>query len=78
MCFKMSARCYPHVISDNLVFEQVSTEKILGVTFKQDLKWNDHINNTTAKAEKRLYLLRELRRAGVGCNDLFFYFVVAQ
>ena len=56
-------------------FEQASTGKILGVTFRQDLKWNDHIDNFTVKAAKHLYLLRELRRAGVSCNDLvLFYF----
>ena len=56
-------------------FEKVRTAKILGVTFRQDLKWNDHIDNITAKAAKRLCLLRELKRAGVSCNDLvLFYF----
>ena len=55
-------------------FEQVSTAKILGVTFRQELKWNDHIDNITAKAAKRLYLLRELKRAGVSCNDLVLFY----
>ena len=56
-------------------FEQVSTAKILGVTFRQDFKWNDHIDNINAKAAKRLYLLWELKRTGVSCNDLvLFYF----
>ena len=58
-------------------FEQVSTANILGVTFRQDLKWNDHIDNVTAKAAKRLYLLRDLRRAGVSCNDLVLVYCSA-
>ena len=41
---------------------------------RQDLKWNDHIDNITAKAAKRLYLLRELKRAGVSCNDLVLFY----
>ena len=57
-----------------LEFEQVNTAKILGVTIRQDLKWNDHIDNITAKAAKRLYLLRELKRAGVSCNDLVLFY----
>ena len=45
------------------------------VTFRHDFKWSNHIDNITAKAAKRLYLLRELRRVGVSCNDivLFYY-----
>ena len=73
MCSKMSPRCYPPIISDILVFEQVSTAKILGVTFRQDLKWNSHINNTTAKVAKRFWLLRELWRGGVSCNNLVLF-----
>ena len=68
---------YAPVILDGLEFEQVSTAKILGVTFRQDFKWNDHIDNITAKAAKRLYLLRELKRAGVTRMTLC-YFIVAQ
>jgi len=59
-CFKRSPPSYAPVISDGLEFEQVSNAKILGVTIRQDLKWNDHIDNITVKAAKRLYLLREL------------------
>ena len=59
-------------------FEQVSAAKILGVTFRQDLKWNDHIDNITVKATKHLYLLRELKRAGVSCNDLVLFYCSAK
>ena len=76
-CFKRSPPSYAPVISDGLEFEQVSTAKILGVTFTQDLKWNDHIDNITAKAAKCLYLLRELKRAGVSCNDLVLFYCSA-
>ena len=58
-------------------FEQVSAAKILVVTFRQELKWDDHIDNITAKAAKRLYLLRELKRAGVCCNDLVLFYCSA-
>ena len=76
-CFKRSPPSYAPVISDGLEFEQVSTAKILGVTFRQDLKWNDHIDNITAKAAKRLYLLRKLKRAGVSCNELVLFYCSA-
>ena len=32
------------------------------------------MDNITAQAGKRLYLLRELRRAGVSCNDLVLFY----
>ena len=57
MCFKRSAPSYPHIISHGLEFEQVSTAKNPGVTFRQHFKWNDHIDNISAKAAKRLHLL---------------------
>ena len=76
-CFKRSPPSYAPVFSDGVEFEQVSTAKILGVTFRQDLKRNDHVDNITAKAAKRLYLLRELKRAGVSCNDLVLFYCSA-
>ena len=73
-CFKRSPPSYAPVISDGLEFEQVSTAKILGVTIRQELKWNAHIDYITAKAAKRLYLLRELKRARVSYNDLVLFY----
>ena len=43
---------------------------MLGVTISDDFKWNDHISNVTSKAAKRLYLLRQLNRAGICASDL--------
>ena len=64
-------------ISHGLEFEQVSAIKILGVTFREDLKCNDHIDNITSKAEKCLYLVGELKRAVVSCNDLVLFYCSA-
>ena len=50
MCLKRSPRSHSPNVSNSLKLEQLSTAKILGVTFRQDLKWNDHIANVTAKA----------------------------
>ena len=43
---------------------------MLGVTIQSNLKWNAHIDNTIKKANKRLYLLRLCKRAGVAKGDL--------
>jgi len=50
--------------------ERVRTYKLLGVIISDDLKWNAHVEYVIAKAAKRLYALRLLKRAGVMPKDL--------
>lgn len=38
--------------------------RILGVTFSCDLSWNEHVRSVVSKANKRMFILRNLRRAG--------------
>ena len=45
--------------------ERVSTYKILGVFFDNDLRWNSHVDYIYKKAFERFYSLRILRQAGV-------------
>ena len=40
----------------------MQSAKILGVTVRNDLKWKDHVDNITAKASRRIYLLSNLSR----------------
>ena len=68
-CFKSSPPTHSPVELDGFVFERVDSAKLLGVTISDDFKWNDHIFNTTSKAAKRLYLLRQLKRAGICASD---------
>ena len=49
----------------NQLLERVTSIKSLGVTLRNDFKWNDHVNIITSKASKRLYLLKQLKRADV-------------
>ena len=49
----------------NKEVERVRTYKLLGVIVSDDLKWNAHAEYVIAKAAKRLYALRLLKRAGV-------------
>ena len=44
----------------NCELERVNVFKLLGVWFQDDLRWNHHIEEMTKKANKRLFLLREL------------------
>ena len=43
--------------------EKVKTFKLLGTWLQDDLKWNQHIEEITRKASKRLFCPRECRRA---------------
>ena len=47
---------------------------MLGVTISDDFKWNDHIFNVTSKAAKRLYLLRQLKRASICASDRVLFY----
>ena len=46
----------------------VKSLKLLGVTFTSDMKWNQHIDNILTKASKRVFILRNLKRAGCPSN----------
>ena len=50
--------------------ERVSSYKLLGVYLNNDLSWNLHCDYITKKANKRLYILRILRRARIGYQQL--------
>ena len=41
--------------------ESVSIYKHLGLTFSSDLKWNNHVDDINARADKRLCQLEALR-----------------
>ena len=55
-------------------FEIGKSAKILGVTVRNDLKWNDHVDNITAKASRRIYLLKQLKRAGIDRKSLIQFY----
>ena len=52
----------------------MKSAKILGVTVRNDLKWNDHVDNITAKASRRIYLLKQLKRAGIDRKSLIQFY----
>lgn len=72
-CFKRSPPIHSPVELDGFAFETVNSVKVLGVTIRDDFKWNDHIFNVTSKAAKRLYLLSQLKRAGICASDLVLF-----
>ena len=55
-------------------FKIVKSAKILGVTVRNDLKWKNHVDNITAKASQWIYLLKQLKRAGIDCKSLIQFY----
>ena len=48
----------------------MKSAKILGVTVRNDLNWNDQVDNITANASRGIYLLKHLKHAGIDCKSL--------
>ena len=55
---------------NGIVFDRVSSYKFLEVIISNDLSWKDHCDSIHKKATKRLFVLRTLKRVGLGTNDL--------
>ena len=53
------------------VIENVSSLKLLGITFSPNLSWNDHFSVITSKCYKRFFILRNLKQAG--CSSALLY-----
>jgi len=56
--------------SNGTEIDVVDNFKLLGVTISSDMTWNTHINNICAKASRRLYALRVLKRSGAPPKDV--------
>ena len=73
-CFKRLSPSHAPLQVHGLNFERVFSATILGMTVRNDFKWNDHIEFNTTKASKRLYLLKQLKRAGIIHKDLILFY----
>ena len=63
-----------HLTMNNEPIEQVHETKLLGVWINDKLNWVTHVNYIYSKAAKRLFLLLQLRRAGLRKHDLCKYY----
>ena len=66
----------PRLIIDGNQIDNVQYAKLLGITMYSDLTWNKHIEKIFAKAGKRVCMLYQLKRAGIGQHDLVTIFVI--
>ena len=56
------------------MYPVVSEAKILGLTISNNLLWNNHVNKIIKKANKRLYSLVLLKRAGVPSTNIISFY----
>ena len=52
------------------ILEEVNAVKILGIFVQSDLKWNSHVSNMLVKANRRMYMLRQLKPFQLPWKDL--------
>ncbi len=60
----------PYINIDVAAIERVSQVKVIGVTLSSDLSWNSHVDRIVSKVRKRVFLIYQLERAGIGQCDL--------
>ena len=57
------------------VLARVEHAKMLGVTISNYLTWSKHVDNIVSKAGKRVYMLYQLKCAGISQHDLVKMYV---
>ena len=65
----------PRLTLDGNEIYIVQHAKRLGVPISSDLTWSKHVENIVAKAGNRVYMLYQLKRAGIGQHDLVTIYV---
>ena len=65
----------PRLIIDGNEIDNVQYAKLLEVAISSDLTWNKHVEHIVAKAGKRVHMLYQLKRAGIGQHALVTIFV---
>ncbi len=65
----------PPITIEGEEIERVQTSKLLGVHLSYDLKWHTHVYEIVKSASKKMYLVSQLKRAGVPPEDIITIFV---
>ena len=50
--------------------KRVKSARVLGLIIQDDMKWNEHVNNSVKKAGKRLYMLKIFKRSNANIETL--------
>ena len=57
--------------------QRITNFKLLGLHLDASLSWTTYINTIISKASKRLYFLKQLKRAGVSPHQLLHFYTAA-
>ena len=68
--FKKDELPLGYITIDGCIIDRVHDAKLLGITISDDLTWASHVLAITSKANKRVFMLHQLKRSGVGIEDL--------
>ena len=72
--FNIQPRPFDPIVIDGKELEVVTNVKLLGLTINNKLSWKPHIDEVVKKVDKRLYFLKQLKRANVPCKDLATFY----
>ena len=64
----------PPVTIQEIDLERVSSVKLLGIIINNKLTWTENTTYFCFKSSKRLYYLKQLRRAGLSGGDLLMFY----
>lgn len=70
---RFESQCAPLMINGKEL-ELVKQAKVLGIIIGNDLKWNCHVNYIIKRASKRMYFLRQLKRAKMPVADIVRFY----
>ena len=59
---------------DGKELESVKSAKLLGLTIRDNLTWNAHVNEVVKNASKQLYFLVQLKRAQLPPKELVLFY----
>ena len=60
----------PHFSIDGNELELVEETRLLGVTVRSDLSWSAHVDDIVKRCNRRLWILRRLKKLGADDEDL--------
>lgn len=60
----------PHIVINGEDIERVSSFKLLGIVFSDDLTWSKHVSFMLGKISNRYFIIYELRRIGFPFTDI--------
>ena len=70
ICFSKSAPLHTDLMIGNEKLSYVNKAKVLGIWLQSDLKWDTQIDNMVKKANKKLFMLRSLKKFGFDQDEL--------